>query len=75
MDIGEFREVLDEARQKADFAATELGDIRHGAHVDEQYKLDRVKVTEADAKAVWDAADAFALAVASLHDRTWGRPE
>lgn len=72
MDIGEFREALDEARQKADFAATELGNVRHGAQVDEQYKLDRTSLTEADVKAVWDAADAFALAVASLYNKSLG---
>lgn len=75
MDIGEFREALDEARQKADFAVTELGNIRHGAQVDEQYKLDRVMVSAADIKCVWDAADALALAVASLYDKTLERRE
>lgn len=67
--ITEFREVLDEARQKAEFAASELGNLRHGSNVDEQYKLDWAGLVEADLKSVWDAADALALAVATLSDQ------
>lgn len=72
VDINEFREVIEEAQGKASFACSELASLRCAPRFDEQYKLDRSGLTSEDLRRVWAAADAYALAVAELHNKAWG---
>ena len=67
--IGEFRDVLDEATQKARCASDELSALRHGPSVDEQYKLDWAALTRDDLKRLWDSADTLNMAVAELSEK------